>query len=128
MVTMRARSAAFTLIELLVCLAIIALLLAVVAPQYFSSVTNAEETVLRTNLALLRDALDKHYADTGKYPGSLEELVQKRYIRAVPVDPVTKSEKTWQVLAPDDERKGAVFGVRSGAEGVARDGTRFAEW
>ena len=124
----RARAPGFTLVELLVCLAIIALLLTLVTPRYFSSVSRAEETVLKTNLTLLRDAVDKYYADVGRYPASLDELVQKRYIRSVPQDPVTKSDKTWQVVAPDDSAKGGVADVRSGAAGTARDGTRYAEW
>jgi general secretion pathway protein G len=118
----------FTLIELLVCLAVIALLLTVVSPRYFGSVSQAEETVLRSNLTLLRDALDKYNADIGKYPATLEELAEKRYIRSVPVDPVTKSDKTWQVVAPEDKKNGGVIDVRSGAPGAARDGSKYSEW
>jgi general secretion pathway protein G len=118
----------FTLIELLACLAIIALLLSLVSPRYFSSVGHTEETILKTNLASLRDALDKYYADVGKYPSSLDDLVKKRYIRSVPLDPITRSEKTWRLLPPDDPAKGAVANVRSGAEGAAPDGTKYAEW
>jgi general secretion pathway protein G len=122
------RARGFTLIELLVCLAIIALLLSLVVPRYTSSVSHTEETILRTNLAGLRDALDKYYADVGKYPSSLEDLVKKRYLRSVPLDPITRSEKTWRVLPPDDPAKGAIANVRSGAEGTAPDGTKYAEW
>lgn len=123
----RAR-AGFTLIELLVCLAIIALLMSIVSPRYFSGVTRAEETVLRNNLVLLRDALDKYNADVGKYPATLDELAEKRYIRSVPLDPITKSDKTWQTVAPKDAKAGGVIDVHSGAGGTARDGTKFAEW
>jgi general secretion pathway protein G len=119
--------AAFTLIELLVALSIIALLLTLVSPRYFTSVTKAEET-LKNNLAVLRDAIDKHYADNEKYPDKLEDLVQKKYIRAVPLDPVTHSESTWIVMAPDDTKKGAIFDVKSGATGTARDGSEYAKW
>lgn len=124
----RPREAAFTLIELLVTLTIIALLLSLVAPRYFSSVSKAEETTLKHNLALLRDAVDKHYADTGKYPGSLEDLVQKKYIRNVPVDPITHSDSTWVFIPPEDPTMGAIFDVRSGAKGIARDGTLYSQW
>src|SRR5262245_27767562 len=78
------RSAGFTLIELMVVLAIIALLVSIVAPSYTGRIAKAEETVLREDLAVMRDALDKHYADAGVYPSSLEELVAKRYLRSVP--------------------------------------------
>ena len=122
------RRAGFTLIELLVTLAIIALLLSLVGPRYFPNVTKAEETTLKHNLATLRDAIDKHYADNGKYPGSLAELVQKNYIRTLPLDPITQSSTTWVLIPPEDPRKGAIFNVKSGAQGNARDGTPYSEW
>jgi type II secretion system protein G len=128
MVTPRRAPAGFTLIELMVTLAIIALLVAIVTPRYFPSVKRAEETVLRQNLALLRDAIDKHHADTGKYPASLDELVQKRYIRTMPLDPVTQSTATWTVVAPQDPKLGAVSDVHSGAKGPARDGSDYEQW
>jgi general secretion pathway protein G len=128
MVTPRRAPAGFTLIELMVTLAIIALLVAIVTPRYFPSVKRAEETVLRQNLALLRDAIDKHHADTGKYPASLDELVQKRYIRTMPLDPVTQSTATWTVVAPQDPKLGAVYDVHSGAKGPARDGSDYEQW
>jgi general secretion pathway protein G len=128
MVKPRRAPAGFTLIELMVTLAIIALLVAIVTPRYFPSVKRAEETVLRQNLALLRDAIDKHHADTGKYPASLDELVQKRYIRTMPLDPVTQSTATWTVVAPQDPKLGAVYDVHSGAKGPARDGSDYEQW
>lgn len=117
----------FTLIELMVALAIIATLLSLVVPRYFSSVSKAEEAVLKENLLLLRDAVDKHFSDTGRYPTALEELVSKKYLRSVPVDPITQSGSTWVIVPPDDPAKGGVFDIRSGAKGNARDGTPFAK-
>jgi general secretion pathway protein G len=122
------RRAGFTLIELLVTLAIIALLLSLAGPRYFSNVTRAEESTLKHNLATLRDAIDKHYADSGKYPSALEELVQKKYIRALPLDPVTQSTSSWIVIPPEDPQKGTIFNVKSGAQGNARDGTPYSDW
>ncbi|HEV8094598.1 MAG TPA: prepilin-type N-terminal cleavage/methylation domain-containing protein [Burkholderiales bacterium] len=124
---MRAR-AGFTLIELLVALAIIALLLSLAVPRYFGSLSRAEEAVLKENLASMRDALDKHYADTGKYPASLEDLVTKKYLRNVPTDPVTQSQSTWIVVPPADPGQGAVYDVRSGAQGSGRDGKPYEQW
>ena len=80
----------FTLVELMVVLTIIGLLLSIVVPNYVGRAHHAEEAVLQEDLALMRDALDKHFADAGKYPGSLEELVTKRYLRAIPKDPLTQ--------------------------------------
>jgi general secretion pathway protein G len=118
----------FTLIELLVVLAVIALLMSLVLPRYFGSVSRAEEAVLREDLHLMRDALDKHYADTGRYPGSLDELVTKRYLRSIPTDPLTQSSTSWVVLAPADPQKGAVFDVKSGAKGTGQDGKPYEQW
>ena len=123
-----ARRGGFTLIELLVVMAIIATLLSLVAPRYFSSVDKSREAVLREDLATLRDQLDKYYADTGKYPDSLGVLVEKKYLRSIPVDPLTGSADTWVLLPPGSPDKGAVFDVRSGAPGRARDGTSYSEW
>ena len=110
----------FTLVELMVVLTVIALLLSVVVPDYIGRLRRAEEAVLQENLALMRDSLDKHYADTGRYPGSLEELVAKRYLRSIPKDPFTQSASTWVAVAPQDTRKGSVWDVKSGAKGYER--------
>ena len=110
----------FTLVELMVVLAVIALLLSVVVPDYMGRMRRAEEAVLQENLLLMRDALDKHYADAGKYPTSLEELVAKRYLRSIPKDPFTQSASTWVPVPPQDTRKGNVWDVRSGAKGYER--------
>ena len=110
----------FTLIELMVVLAVIALLLSVVVPDYMGRMRRAEEAVLQQNLALMRDALDKHYADAGRYPASLEDLVAKRYLRSIPQDPFTHSAATWVAVPPQDARKGNVWDVKSGAKGYER--------
>jgi general secretion pathway protein G len=110
----------FTLVELMVVLAVIALLLSVVVPDYMGRMRRAEEAVLQENLTLMRDALDKHYADAGKYPTSLEELVAKRYLRSIPKDPFTHSASTWVAVPPQDARKGNVWDVRSPAKGYER--------
>src|SRR5205085_7909120 len=95
----------FTLVELMVVLTVIALLLSVVVPDYIGRMKRAEEAVLQENLALMRDALDKHYADAGQYPKSLDELVSKRYLRSIPKDPFTQSSATWAAVAPTDPGK-----------------------
>lgn len=121
-------SRGFTLIELLVALTIVALLLSIVVPRYFGSLANAEEAALRENLYLMRDAIDKHYADTGRYPDSLNDLAAKKYIRTVPSDPVTQSPSTWILVPPTDLQHGAVYNVKSGAKGLGRDGKPYEQW
>lgn len=118
----------FTLVELLVVLTIIALLISIVAPHYMGRMGRAEEAVLKEDLLLMRDALDKHYADAGVYPNSLDELVSKRYLRSIPSDPMTKSAQTWVVVPPADTKKGRVFDVKSGAPGKGADGKPYAQW
>ncbi len=118
----------FTLIELVVVLAIVALLLSIATPLYFHRLDKSKETVLRANLALTRDVLDKFYGDTGKYPDRLETLVEKKYLRNLPVDPVTESALTWIIMAPDTPDKGGVFDIHSGAPGNSSDGTPYSDW
>jgi general secretion pathway protein G len=110
----------FTLVELMVVLTVIALLLSVVVPDYVGRTKRAEEAVLQENLAVMRDALDKHYADAGKYPTNLEDLVSKRYLRSIPKDPFTQSASTWVAVPPADPKSGGVFDIQSGAKGYER--------
>lgn len=122
------RHGGFTLIELLVVMTIIATLLTLAAPRYMGNVEKAKESVLSENLATLRDVIDKHYADTGSYPMVLQDLVTLRYIRKIPLDPMTDSNLTWVIVAPPDTQKGAVFDVHSGAKTRARNGSYYRDW
>lgn len=130
MVTLRkyASLRGFTLIELLVSLAIVATILSLAAPRYFSNVDRTKEIVLREDLYVLRDAIDKYYADQNKYPNLLGDLVTKKYLRSIPVDPMTQSSNSWIVVPPADVSQGAVYDVRSSAPNQARDGTWFRDW
>lgn len=119
----------FTLIEILVVLAIIATLLSLVAPRYFDVISQSKETTLKHDLIIMRDAIDKFYSDKNVYPESLEELVQFKYLRAIPEDPITESTATWILVPPTDvEAKGALYDVYSGATEVASDGSQYADW
>lgn len=118
----------FTLIELLVVLGIIALLLTLAIPRYFPTVDGAKETILADNLRNMRDVLDQYYADRGRYPDSLEQLVEKKYLRNLPVDPITESTTTWILVPPEDASKGSIYSIRSGAPGTGRNGKPYSEW
>lgn len=118
----------FTLIELLVVMAIIATLLSFAAPRYIGNVDKAKESVLRENLSTLRDVLDKFYADTGKYPQALDELVTRKYLRKIPLDPITDSNRSWVVVPPENPDLGAVFDIHSSATARARDGSLYRDW
>jgi general secretion pathway protein G len=118
----------FTLIELLVVLAIVALLLTLAVPRFFPSVDSAKDTILADNLRNTRAVIDQFYSDTGRYPESLEQLVEKKYLRSLPVDPITESTATWIIVPPDDSTKGAVYSIRSGAPGNGRNGQPYQDW
>lgn len=118
----------FTLIEILVVLAIVALLLTLSLPRYFQSIDHSKESVLRENLRIVRETIDKYYGDTGRYPENLEELVEKKYLRALPADPITNSAASWATIPPDGTAEGAVYDIKSGAPGSGSNGTPYSEW
>jgi len=122
------RDRGFTLIELLVVMAIVSLLVSLAVPRYFGSLARSKETALQQTLSVTRESIDKFYGDTGKYPDNLGVLVSSRYLRSLPVDPITESSATWTMVPPDDPEKGQVYDIRSGAEGVGRNGKPFREW
>jgi general secretion pathway protein G len=118
----------FTLIELLVVLGIVALLLTLAVPRYFPTIDRTKETILADNLRNTREVIDQFYSDRGRYPDSLEQLVEKKYLRNVPIDPITESADTWILVPPEDASKGSVYSIRSGAPGNDRHGKPFADW
>lgn len=118
----------FTLIELLVVMVIVATLLTIAYPRYFKSIDRSKESALRQDLSLIRDALDKFNADTGSYPSSLEDLVEKGYLRAIPPDPITDSSQTWVLIPSPEVSHPGIFNIKSGAQGISFDGSAYAEW
>src|SRR5581483_11768450 len=118
---MRTRLSGFTLIELLVVLAIVALLLTIAVPRYFGSLDRSREAVLKEDLFQMRDAIGKYYGDKGKYPETLDSLVSEKYLRNVPVDPITEKKDSWVPVAPADAGMTGVVDVKSGAEGKTAD-------
>ena len=117
----------FTLIELLVVLAIVALLSTLAMPRYFHSIDIAKETILAENLQTTRDTIDKFYSDTGRYPESLDELVEKKYLRALPLDPIAESVTGWIIIAPAPGDKGKVADLKSSAPGITHTGVPYAQ-
>jgi general secretion pathway protein G len=120
----------FTLIELMVVMAIVATLLTIVAPRYFEHLSRAREAALRETLAVTRDAIDKFHADHDRYPGTLEELVDRRYLRQVPLDPLTERRDSWTLLPPPARAEGelpegSVWDLRSGA---SEEGKDYDQW
>jgi general secretion pathway protein G len=128
MVAMTPIKKGFTLIEVLVVMAIVATLLSLALPRYWNTYQKSREAALKHDLSAVRDAIDKFYADTGQYPDDLAELVNKKYLRSYPEDPVTESPETWIILPPPPEEKGTVFDIRSGAMGLSSDGSDYRNW
>jgi general secretion pathway protein G len=118
----------FTLIELMVVMTIVSLLLTLAAPRYFRSIERSKETVLKANLAATRDALDKFHGDTGRYPEQLLELVDRKYLRTLPWDPITETSDSWVVVPPANGQPGSVYDINSSAEGVGLNGVPYAQW
>ena len=129
----RARADGFTLIELMIVMAIIVILAGIATALYVNSIQRSKEAVLKSDLFRMRDAIDQYYADKNKYPASLEALVSEKYLRTVPIDPMTNSSDTWQTTMAEPQPGSSfsdtgIFDVKSGAEETALDGTRYADW
>jgi general secretion pathway protein G len=125
----------FTLVEMLIVAALIGLLAGIALPNYRNAQRKARESVLRENLWILRDLVDQHKSDKGVYPESLQDLVDKGYVRRVPVDPITNSAETWIEIreevaqdAPEEEDVDTgIQDVQSGATGQTLDGVPYSE-
>lgn len=123
------RARAFTLIELLVVMAIIAVLLTIAAPRYFEHLDRSKDATLKQTLSVTRDAIDKFRGDRGAWPQSLQELVERQYLRKLPFDPVTDSSETWILVPPKDAAtESGVADLKSGAEGLSRNGVPYADF
>ena len=123
----------FTLIELMVVMSLIIILSAMALVQYRQSIVRSREAVLRDDLFKMRDAIDQYYADKNQYPATLEALATDGYLRAIPKDPFTASDSTWQAVPaePDPQRPTAepgVYDVKSGSDASSLDGTPYSGW
>lgn len=123
----------FTLIELLIVMTIIGILASIAVPSYQRNVIKARETVLMENLYQMRRAIDAHYADKLKYPDSLDDLVDARYLRMIPNDPFTGDRESWEIIPPEADAEGqiaegSVYDVRSGSDLIGLDGRPYNEW
>lgn len=131
----RAKDKGFTLIEMLIVFTLIGILVGLALPQYQNAVKKARESVLKDTLFQLRKLIDQYFSDKGKYPASLQSLVDDNYLRKIPLDPITGKSDTWVEVkeqpSVDELEPGQVFGVsdvRSGSEEKSLDGTLYSAW
>ncbi|WP_426452932.1 type II secretion system protein [Acinetobacter sp. KB005] len=117
----------FTLVELLVVITLLALMLSVVLPQYLTSLDKGKETILKNNLNSLRVAIDHYYADQGVYPVTLDILVKEKYIRNVPIDPITQN-KNWKITYYEDNPNLGIYDVSSSSLEVSQNGQIYSAW
>lgn len=117
----------FTLIEMLIVMAIVALLLTLSVPRYFSSLEKTKVAVLKDNLSVVRKTIDQFYSDKGRYPNSMDELVDSKYLRSLPIDPITESDRTWIITNPQTGVAGGVYDIRSGAPGSDQNGKPYGD-
>ena len=121
------RATGFSLVELLLVLFVIALLASLVAPVVTGNIQRARESTLKEDLYVMRKAIDDYYADTGRYPENLALLVEKRYIRKIPIDPITEKANTWVEIRGEGQNAG-VADVRSGSDEKSTDGVAYRDW
>ena len=127
------RASGFTLMEMMIVMVLIVILAGIGMTVYGNSVQRPKEAVLKEDLLRMRDAIDQYYADKNKYPGSLEDLVSEKYLRAVPVDPFTSKSDSWQTTTSEPDPgnpslESGISNVKSGSEQTGLDGSRYADW
>jgi general secretion pathway protein G len=124
----------FSFLEMLVVVTIIGILMTIAIPIYNKTITRSKESVLKQNLFTLRTVIDNYTYDKMKAPQQLEDLVREGYLRALPVDPITGSNSTWQVEMEEagqsvDQSQPGIYDVKSGSETTSPlEGTAYSQW
>ena len=125
---MRSKYQGFTLIEMLVVMAVVALLLTIALPRYFGALEKSRDVAMQENLKVMRLSIDQFFADKGRYPDTLDELVEQKYLSAVPLDPLTESRQSWVLVTGNEEGSSGISDVKSGAPGQSKDGRTYSDY
>lgn len=121
----------FSLLELAIAMFILVLLISIAVPTYQYTVQRARETVLKENLFQMRKAIDQFVADKGRLPQSIDELVEKKYLREKPIDPMTEKAEWEEIFGTDpNSPEGAqgLIDVKSLAEGEDETGKKYKDY
>jgi general secretion pathway protein G len=115
----------FTIVELLVVLSVIALLLSIVTPRYLNKIEEGKEIALRQNLSVIRKSIDQYYSDQGEYPDKLNQLVEKHYLRVIPLDPIAEKHE-WDIVK--EKQIGGIYDIKSTSQQKGSDNRVYSEW
>ena len=121
----RRGEAGYTMAELLIVLMIVGLIAALAVPNIGGAVKRAEETALRENLAVMRQALDDYVADRGAGPDMLSDLVEQKYVRFIPDDPVAGPDAPWRLVTDD---AGDIVDIHSSSDERGSNDKPYSEW
>lgn len=121
----------FSLLELVIAMFILIILLSVAIPTFQYTIQHAKETVLKENIRQMENAIDQYGADKGKLPQSLQELIEARYLREIPVDPITEKAE-WEEVQGEDGFSGeggqGLKEIKSLADGEDSSGKPYKEY
>lgn len=118
----------FTFLEIMIVMLMIGLLASLAAPHVINMVVKGKEAVLKENLLITRKSLDDYYSDKGLYPQDLDALVEDKYLRTLPWDPITRSDNDWTTVDSEDEEITGIADIKSASSAQARDGTYYSDW
>jgi len=126
------RDDGFTLLEIITVIILIGILVGIALPNYKVAILQSREAVLKEDLYRFRDLIDQYYSDKGKYPATLQSLVEDGYLRKVPVDPMTGADN-WEAVPaePDPDNPGdppGIYDIHSASTAVSMNGTPYNEW
>ena len=131
MIGKKRREGGFTLLELMIAMFIVIILLSVALPTYQRSVQYAKDTVLKENLWQMRKAIDQYASDKGKFPPSIESLVEGKYIREMPMDPILEAAE-WEAVMGNDplnpDSGDGLKDVKSKADGQDSEGKAYKDY